>query len=81
MKKFLAFISLLSTALLLTMTAGLFLTTASYAADKVVEKTGDPVKLMGLRDGTPVNQDNPPPLRTKSATMRYRIGILYSNHP
>jgi cytochrome c-type protein NapB len=60
MKKFLAFISLLSTALLLTMTAGLFLTTASYAADKVVEKTGDPVKLMGLRDGTPVNQDNPP---------------------
>lgn len=35
-----------------------------YAADKVVEKsaekTGETVKLMGLREGTPVNLDNPP---------------------
>ncbi len=59
MKKFLSFFPFLSTVLLLTITMGFF-TTTSYAADKAVEKTGESVKLMGLRDGTPVNQDNPP---------------------
>lgn len=59
MKKFLSFISSLFLASsILFLTAGLF--ASANAADKTVEKTGEPVKLMGLRDGTPVNQDNPP---------------------
>ena len=59
MKKFLSFISSLFLASsILFLTAGVF--ASANAADKGGEKTGEPVKLMGLRDGTPVNQDNPP---------------------